>query len=115
MVALGQAHGAMAQGAGQALVEQTVYDPDSGQPVTGSFMDYALTRADDVPSFSLAFNPTTCTTNPLGVKGCGEAGAVGMFPAIGNAVADALAQLGPIAWNGPATPQAVWRAMRQAG
>ncbi|MSP01493.1 MAG: xanthine dehydrogenase family protein molybdopterin-binding subunit [Acetobacteraceae bacterium] len=82
MIAAGQAHGAIAQGAGQALMEQAVFDDGSGQVLTGSFMDYTLPRADDFPSFDLTFNNTPCTTNPLGVKGCGEAAAVGIFPAI---------------------------------
>jgi carbon-monoxide dehydrogenase large subunit len=115
MVAAGQAHGAIAQGAGQALLEHAVYDGESGQPVTGSFMDYALPRADDFPAFRLEFNGTRCTTNPLGVKGCGEAGAVALFPAINNAVLDALAPLGVTQFDGPATPLHVWRAMRAAG
>ncbi len=112
MVASGQAHGAMAQGSGQALMEQAVYDPDSGQPVAASFMDYALPRAADLPSFDLSFNGTECTTNPLGVKGAGEAGAVGGFPAIANAVLDALAPFGVMGFDGPATPFRIWRAMR---
>jgi aerobic carbon-monoxide dehydrogenase large subunit len=111
MIAAGQAHGAIAQGAGQALLEHAVYDAQSGQPI-GSFMDYALPRADDLPTFNLDFNGTRCTTNPLGVKGCGEAGAVGMFPAIGNAILDALAPFGVTTLDGPATPLRVWRAMR---
>jgi aerobic carbon-monoxide dehydrogenase large subunit len=110
MVASGQVHGAIAQGAGQALLEWAVYDPETGQPAA-SFMDYALPRADDFPPFELSFNPSTCTTNPLGVKGCGEAGAVAMLPAIGNAIVDALAPLGVTAFDGPATPERVWRAM----
>jgi carbon-monoxide dehydrogenase large subunit len=109
MVAAGQAHGAIAQGAGQALMEHAVYDPDSGQPVSASFMDYALPRAGDLPAFDLSFAGTRCTTNPLGVKGCGEAGAVALFPAIANAVADAV---GTAALDGPASPFRVWRAMR---
>ena len=80
MIASGQAHGAMAQGIGQALLEHAVYDAASGQPIAASLMDYALPRADDVPSFTLGFNGTRCTTNPLGVKGCGEAGAIAAFP-----------------------------------
>ena len=72
------------------LLEHAHYDPGSGQLLSGSFMDYALPRADDLPSFALGFNPTRCTTNPLGVKGAGEAGAVAAFPAIGNAIRDAL-------------------------
>jgi carbon-monoxide dehydrogenase large subunit len=111
MVVAGQAHGAIAQGAGQALLERAVYDPVSGQPVTGSFMDYALPRADDLPAFHLSFNATRCTTNPLGVKGCGEAGAVALFPAINNAVLDALAPLGVTEFEGPATPFHVWQAL----
>ncbi|MGE0579164.1 xanthine dehydrogenase family protein molybdopterin-binding subunit, partial [Reyranella sp.] len=114
MIATGQAHGAMAQGAGQALLEHAVYDPGSGQMVAGSFMDYALPRADDLPSFDLGFNGTPCTTNPLGVKGCGEAGAIAAFPAIANAILDALAPLGVAGFDGPATPDRIWRAMRQA-
>jgi carbon-monoxide dehydrogenase large subunit len=112
MIAAGQAHGAIAQGVGQALLEHAVYDPDSGQPVAGSFMDYALPRAGDLPAFDLAFNGTRCTTNPLGVKGCGEAGAIAAFPAIHNAIADALAPFGAADFAGPATASRVWHAMR---
>lgn len=115
MIASGQAHGAIAQGAGQALLEQAVYDPATGQPLAASFMDYALPRADDFPAFDLGFNPSPCTTNPLGVKGAGEAAAVALFPAIGNAIADALAPLGVEYFAGPATPFHVWRAMQLAG
>jgi len=75
-------------------------------------MDYAMPRADDLPSFDLGFNGTRCTTNPLGVKGCGEAGAIAAFPAIVNAIADALAPLGVANFTGPATAQKIWRAMR---
>jgi aerobic carbon-monoxide dehydrogenase large subunit len=112
MVAAGQAHGAIAQGVGQALLEHAVYDPGSGQLVAGTFMDYALPRAEELPSFELGFNGTRCTTNPLGVKGCGEAGAVGAYPAVANAILDALAPLGVTDLAGPATPQRIWRAMR---
>jgi carbon-monoxide dehydrogenase large subunit len=113
MVAAGQVHGAIAQGIGQALLERAVYDAGSGQPVAGSFMDYAMPRADDLPSFELAFNGTRCTTNPLGVKGVGEAGAVAAFPAIANAILDALAPLGVTDFEGPATPAHIWQAMRR--
>ena len=114
MVAAGQVHGAIAQGAGQALLEQAVYDPESGQLLTGSCMDYALPRADDFPAFNLAFNPTRCTTNPLGVKGCGEAAAVAMLPAIRAAMLDALAPLGVTTFDGAATPLRVWQAIQAA-
>ena len=86
-----------------------MFDAESGQPVSGSFMDYALPRANDFPAFHLAFNNTRCTTNPLGVKGCGEAAAVGLFPAINNAVADALGADGVL--DGPVTGERVWRAL----
>ena len=113
MVATGQAHGAMAQGIGQALLEETRYDPASGQLLAGSFMDYAMPRADDLPAFALGFNPTRCTTNPLGVKGCGEAGMVAAFPAINNAIRDALADAGATGdFTGAATPERIWRALR---
>jgi carbon-monoxide dehydrogenase large subunit len=114
MVAAGQAHGAIAQGAGQALLEHAVYDPDSGQPISGTFMDYAMPRAGDLPSFDLSFAGTRCTTNPLGVKGCGEAGAVALFPAIANAIADAVSGAPAeaiAALSGPASPGRVWRVL----
>ncbi len=114
MIATGQAHGAMAQGSGQALLEHATYDGASGQMVAGSFMDYALPRADDLPSFDLGFNATRCTTNPLGVKGCGEAGAIAAFPAIANAILDALAPLGVKGFDGPATPSRIWQAIQEA-
>jgi carbon-monoxide dehydrogenase large subunit len=110
-IAAGQIHGAMAQGVGQALLERAVYDAQSGQMISASFMDYALPRADDLPSFDIGFNATRCTTNPLGVKGCGEAGAIAAFPAIANAILDALAPLGVSGFDGPATPANIWRAM----
>ncbi|HQS18268.1 xanthine dehydrogenase family protein molybdopterin-binding subunit [Reyranella sp.] len=114
MIATGQAHGAMAQGAGQVLLERAAYDATSGQMVAASFMDYALPRADDLPSFDLGFNATRCTTNPLGVKGCGEAGAIAAFPAIANAILDALAPLGVKGFDGPATPARIWQALQEA-
>jgi carbon-monoxide dehydrogenase large subunit len=85
---------------------------ESGQPVSGSFMDYAMPRAGDLPSFELSFRGTRCTTNPLGVKGCGEAGAIALFPAVVNAIADAV---GVVGFDGPASPFRVWRTMRQIG
>jgi carbon-monoxide dehydrogenase large subunit len=114
MIAAGQAHGAIAQGIGQALLEGAHYDRDTGQVLAGSFMDYALPRADDLVPFELGFNPTRCTTNPLGVKGCGEAGMVGAFPAIASAILDALAPLGVGKIDGPATGYRVWRAIGAA-
>jgi carbon-monoxide dehydrogenase large subunit len=112
MIAAGQAHGAIAQGVGQALLEHAAYDPASGQLIAGSFMDYALPRADDLLSYDLGFNGTRCTTNPLGVKGCGEAGAVGAFPAVTSAILDALAPFGVSEIAGPATPERIWRVIR---
>jgi carbon-monoxide dehydrogenase large subunit len=112
MIAAGQAHGAIAQGVGQALLESAVYDLETAQPLAGSLMDYALPRADDLPALALDFNPTPCTTNPLGVKGCGEAGAVGAFPAVASAILDALAPFGVTDLAGPATPERIWRALR---
>jgi carbon-monoxide dehydrogenase large subunit len=112
MIAAGQAHGAIAQGVGQALFEHAVYDYASGQLTAGSLMDYALPRADDLPCYDLGFNSTRCTTNQLGVKGCGEAGAVGAFPAVVNAIADALAPFGAVDFAGPATAERIWRATR---
>jgi len=112
MIATGQAHGGIAQGVGQALLEHAVYDHPSGQLIAGSLMDYALPRADDLPPYDLGFNGTRCTTNPLGVKGCGEAGAVGAFPAVTNAILDALAPFGVTNLTGPATPERIWRAIR---
>lgn len=111
MIAAGQVYGAIAQGVGQALSEGAAFDGESGQPLTGSFMDYALPRADHLPRISLSFNGTRCTTNPLGVKGAGEAGAIAAFPAIGNAIYDALQSYGEVHIFGPATPERVWRAM----
>ncbi len=113
MIAKGQAFGAIAQGVGQALLEECVYDRESGQPLAGSFLDYALPRAKDLVPFALAFNPKRCRTNPLGVKGCGEAGAVAAFPAVVNAIRDALAPFSAGEFRGPATPERIWRALRK--
>nr|WP_294519213.1 xanthine dehydrogenase family protein molybdopterin-binding subunit [uncultured Rhodopila sp.] len=111
MIVAGQAHGAIAQGAGQALLEHAVYDPASGQPLSGSFLDYAMPRAADLPGFDLSFAGTRCTTNPLGVKGCGEAGTIALFPAIANAIADAT---GVTSLNGPASACRIWQALQSA-
>jgi carbon-monoxide dehydrogenase large subunit len=103
----------VAQGIGQALLERAVYDLH-GQLLTGSFMDYALPRADTVPPIAVGFYPVPATTNPLGVKGCGEAGVTGALPAVMNAVLDALASRGVRAIDMPATPERVWRALKAA-
>lgn len=110
----GQIHGGAAQGIGQALMEQAVYDPNDGQLVTGTLMDYALPRADDTPSFAFETHNVPCTTNPLGVKGAGEAGTIGACPAVMNAVIDALWREYRIeSIDMPATPERVWVAIRE--
>jgi len=110
----GQIHGGVAQGLGQVLLEQVVYDPHSGQLLSGSFMDYAMPRAGDLVSMQVASNPVPTARNPLGAKGAGEAGTVGALPAIMNAILDALVPLGVTALDMPATPERVWRAIREA-
>ncbi|MCS6853987.1 MAG: xanthine dehydrogenase family protein molybdopterin-binding subunit [Elioraea sp.] len=113
LIVAGQVQGGVAQGIGQALFERVVYDSD-GQLVTGSFMDYALPRAADVPPISIAHHPVPARTNRLGAKGCGEAGCAGSLPAVMNAVLDALRPLGVARLDMPATPERVWRAIREA-
>ena len=110
----GQIHGGVAQGLGQALMERVVYDRGSGQMLTGSFMDYAMPRADTVPYMAVASNPVPTRRNPLGAKGAGEAGTVGALPAIVNAVMHALAPLGVKNFDMPATPDRIWQAIRAA-
>ncbi|HZZ91078.1 MAG TPA: xanthine dehydrogenase family protein molybdopterin-binding subunit [Usitatibacter sp.] len=109
MIVEGQVHGGLAQGIGQALIEACVYDRESGQLLTASYMDYAMPRAADLPSFRLDNRVTPCTHNALGVKGCGEAGAIGAPPAVINAICDAT---GAKEIGMPATPERVWRALR---
>jgi carbon-monoxide dehydrogenase large subunit len=109
MIVHGQVHGGIAQGIGQAMFEACVYDKDSGQLVTGSFMDYCMPRADDLPSFTVDTTETPCTHNPIGVKGCGEAGAIASPPAVMNAITDAI---GIRHMDMPATPERVWRAIQ---
>jgi carbon-monoxide dehydrogenase large subunit len=109
MIVEGQVHGGLAQGIGQALLEHAVYDKN-GQLVTASFMDYAMPRADDLPSFKLSHTTTLCPGNPLGIKGCGEAGAIGSTPAVINAITDAIGH-DRIAM--PASPNEVWHAIHQ--
>ncbi len=106
----GQVHGGIAQGVGQAMMEQAVYD-DDGQPITGSFMDYCMPRADDLPMFKVSTHETLCPGNPLGIKGCGEAGAIGSPPALVNAVVNALADHGVTHIDMPLTPARVWAAI----
>ncbi|MBS0610786.1 MAG: molybdopterin-dependent oxidoreductase, partial [Proteobacteria bacterium] len=114
MIVEGQVHGGLVQGMGQALMEHGVYDPDSGQLLTGSYMDYQMPRAADFPTFQLGHVCTPCTHNPIGSKGCGEAGAIGSPPAVINAVLDALRPLGVTELDMPATPHRVWQAIQNA-
>ncbi|MGA0597053.1 xanthine dehydrogenase family protein molybdopterin-binding subunit [Enterovirga sp. CN4-39] len=114
MLVEGQAHGGVLQGIGQALLERTAYDPE-GQLVSGSFMDYAMPRAHDAPPFApFMSRPVPATTNPLGAKGCGEAGVAGALPSVMNAIVDALRDYGVRHVDMPATPDRIWRAIREA-
>jgi carbon-monoxide dehydrogenase large subunit len=110
----GQIHGGLAQGIGQALTETVVFDARSGQMLSASFADYAMPRADDLPDFAVTYNELLCKTNPLGVKGAGEAGTVGAPPAVINAILDALKPLGVAHIDMPASPERVWRAIDHA-
>jgi carbon-monoxide dehydrogenase large subunit len=114
LIVRGQVHGGVAQGYGQAVLENTSYDAASGQLVSGSFMDYALPRADDLPDIEVDLLEVPCTENPLGVKGAGEAGAVGSPPALINAIIDALSGDGVTHIDMPATPEKVWQALKRA-
>jgi carbon-monoxide dehydrogenase large subunit len=114
MIVEGQVHGGIVQGIGQALMEHCIYDRETGQLITGSYMDYTMPRADDFPNFTIGHVCTPCTTNPLGTKGCGEAGAIGSPPSVINAVLDALAPLGVKELDMPATPHRVWQAIQSA-
>jgi carbon-monoxide dehydrogenase large subunit len=113
LLVTGQAHGGIVQGIGQALRESTVYD-EHGQLLTGSYMDYAMPRAEDAPLFTSASHPVPAKTNPLGAKGCGEAGCAGALPSVMNALVDALAEYGVRHIDMPATPERVWRALQAA-
>jgi carbon-monoxide dehydrogenase large subunit len=114
MIVEGQVHGGLVQGIGQALMENCEYD-DQGQLITGSFNDYCLPRADDVPNFTVGTNEgAPCTHNPLGVKGCGEAGTIGAGAAVTNAVLDALGTRGIHDIDMPATSHKVWQALQQS-
>ncbi|MCC7283886.1 MAG: xanthine dehydrogenase family protein molybdopterin-binding subunit [Acetobacteraceae bacterium] len=114
LIVRGQVQGGVAQGIGQAVLERTAYDPESGQLVSGSFMDYALPRADDLPDIEVELIEIPCATNPLGVKGAGEAGAVGSPPAVINAIVDALVPAGVRHVDMPATPETLWRSIQAA-
>jgi carbon-monoxide dehydrogenase large subunit len=110
----GQVQGGIAQSIGAALMEKTVYD-ENGQLLTGEFMDYAIPRATDIPDFVLGSTETPSPSNPLGVKGVGEAGTIGATPAIANAVIDALSPFGIRHLDLPFTPERVWRAIQDEG
>ena len=112
LVVEGQVHGGIAQGIGQILVENTVYDSD-GQLLTGSYMDYCMPRADDMCSFEFSTRNVPCVTNPLGVKGCGEAGNGASMPAVMNAILDALSVKGITELSAPASPHRIWQALQQ--
>ena len=114
MIVDGQAHGGLAHGIGQALYEEAVYDAE-GQLLSGSFLNYTMPRAADLPNFKVGNHVTACTHNPTGIKGVGEVGAIGVPPAVINAVLDALAPVGVTHIDMPATPEKVWRAIRAAG
>ena len=111
MLVAGQVHGGVVQGLGQALLENCVYDAETGQILTASFSDYAMPRADDVPDIAFAYEEFPCKTHPMGAKGCGEAGTVGALPVVMSAIADAI---GVVHIDMPATPERVWRAMHAA-
>jgi aerobic carbon-monoxide dehydrogenase large subunit len=113
MLVEGQLHGGLVQGIGQVLMEEVVYT-EEGQPITGSFMDYAMPRAGDMPSFVTGYHPVPATTNPLGIKGCGEAGCAGAMVAVPNAIIDALSEYGIRHIEMPVTSEKVWRAIQAA-
>ena len=110
----GQVHGGLAQGIGQVLLEHCIYDNETGQLLTGSYMDYAMPKADSMPSFKLAFNNVPCTTNPFGIKGAGEAGTVGALGCVVNGIVDAVKHLGIKHVEMPATPERMWRLINGA-
>jgi carbon-monoxide dehydrogenase large subunit len=112
LIVAGQVHGGVAQGIGQALLENCLYEAGTAQLLSGSFMDYTMPRADDLPLFGLSFNEVRCTTNPLGIKGCGEAGTVGAAPAVMNAVLDALWERGVRQVDMPMTALRVWETLQ---
>ena len=109
----GQVHGGIGQGVGQALVEHAIYDNDSGQLLTGSFMDYAMPRANLLPFFEFSANEVLCRTNPMGMKGAGEAGTIGAPSAVVSAAIDALAEYGVTSVDMPVTAEQVWRLIQR--
>ncbi|HEV7601715.1 MAG TPA: molybdopterin cofactor-binding domain-containing protein, partial [Bradyrhizobium sp.] len=113
MLVAGQIHGGVAQGIGQALMEKVSYD-ESGQPITGSFMDYAMPRAEDIPMMAVGDHPVPAKSNPLGTKGCGEAGCAGSLSTIVNAALDALSEFGIAHIDMPLTSERIWRAIQDA-
>ena len=114
MIVDGQVHGGISQGLGQALMEESVHDSETGQLLTGSFMDYAMPRADNFSDFDLSYNEVLCKTTPYGIKGCGESGTTGACPAIMNAVVNALVPAGVSEMDMPATPLKIWNALQAA-
>jgi carbon-monoxide dehydrogenase large subunit len=114
MIVDGQIHGGLAQGIGQALLEGCVYDRQSGQLLTGSYMTYTMPRAADLPSFNVGLHVTACTHNPIGAKGCGEVGSIGAPAAVVNAAVDALAEHGVVHLDMPLTSEKIWRVLRAA-
>ncbi len=114
LLVAGQVHGGIVQGVGQVLLENCQYDTESGQLITGSYMDYAMPRADNFPSFKLDFNEVLCKTNPMGIKGAGEAGTVGALGCVTNALVDALKELGVRHVEMPATAERLWRMIDEA-
>jgi len=114
LIVRGQIHGGVVQGLGQALLEHQVYDRESGQLISGSFMDYGMPRADTMPNMETELEEVPCKTNPLGVKGIGESGTIGAPPTVINALIDALSPLGVDRIDMPATPLRVWQAISRA-
>ena len=110
----GQVHGGAVQGIGQIMCENMVWDEESGQMISGSFMDYTMPRADDCPSFEMGENVVPTPTNPMGIKGAGEAGCVGAMPAVMNAVCDAMSTRGVRTFDMPASPNRIWQALNSS-
>jgi carbon-monoxide dehydrogenase large subunit len=114
MVVEGQLHGGVAQGIGQAMMEHAIWETDTGQMITGSFMDYTMPRADTLPTYGLTLHEIPTASNPLGVKGVGEAGPTAAPPAVINAIVDALRPYGILHVPMPATAQVIWQVIQEA-